>query len=128
VPKPFTRWVGAVAAYAAFRIALGRWRESRYPLRGRVVLLTGGSRGLGLLLAREYARQGAKLVITARDGVTLERARAKLEGGGAEVLAVTTDVGEPLEVQHLIEAVRARFGRLDVVVNVAGRIEVGPLE
>jgi hypothetical protein len=51
VPKPFTQLVGAVTAYAAFRLALGRWRESRYSLRGRVVLITGGSRGLGLLLA-----------------------------------------------------------------------------
>lgn len=117
-----------MAAYAAFRLALGRWRESRYSLRGRVVLITGGSRGLGLLLAREYARQGAKLVITARDGVALERARAELASRGAEVLAITADVAEPLEVERLIDDVRARYERLDVVVNVAGRIEVGPLE
>jgi NAD(P)-dependent dehydrogenase (short-subunit alcohol dehydrogenase family) len=128
VTKPFTRLVGAVAAYAAFRLALGRWRESRYPLRGRVVLITGGSRGLGLLVAREYARQGAKLVLTARDAVALERARAELAATGAEVLAVTADVAEPLEVQRLIDAAVAHFQCLDVVVNVAGRIEVGPLE
>src|SRR5690606_2429891 len=63
-------WIGAAALYAGLRTALRRWRESRYRLAGRVVLITGGSRGLGLLLAREFARHGACLALVARSGPT----------------------------------------------------------
>ena len=66
--------MGTLGALLIARSALRRWREARYDLRGRVVLITGGSRGLGLLLAREYAQRGARLVLVARDGDTLERA------------------------------------------------------
>jgi NAD(P)-dependent dehydrogenase (short-subunit alcohol dehydrogenase family) len=113
----------AIAAVAAVR----RWRESRYSLAGRVVLITGGSRGLGLLLAREYARLGARLVLAARDKKTLDRACAELVSGGVEVLGIPCDVGDRGDVAALIETVIERCGRIDVIVNDAGRIEVGPL-
>src|SRR5215208_5909914 len=72
---------------------LFRWlREA--DLRGQVALITGGSRGLGLLLARELADQGCRLVICARDEAELARAREDLEGRGAEVLTVPCDVAD----------------------------------
>lgn len=112
-----------LATYAAVR----RWRESRYDLSGRVVLITGGSRGLGLLLAREYAKHGARLVLAARDRPTLARACAELAAGGTQAMGVPCDVTDRGDVAALIETVIERCGRLDVIVNDAGRIEVGPL-
>jgi len=119
--------LGAVGAFYIARTALRRWREARYDLAGRVVLITGGSRGLGLLLAREYARLGARLVLVARDGDALERAAAELRSGGSEVLAVRCDVTDRAQVRSMLDQALQRFGRIDVLVNDAGRIEVGPL-
>src|SRR5690606_30409609 len=82
--SPFRRLVGAASVYAALRVAARRWRESRYSLSGRVVLITGGSRGLGLLLAREYGRRGARLALAARDAAALDRACDELRRRGAE--------------------------------------------
>jgi len=76
----------ALALGAAAREAQARDREAN--LRGEVALVTGGSRGLGLALSRELARQGCRLAICARDESELEAARAELEQSGAEVLAV----------------------------------------
>jgi NAD(P)-dependent dehydrogenase (short-subunit alcohol dehydrogenase family) len=122
------RWVGAACVYAAARGTFRLWRERRYTLTGRVVLITGGSRGLGLLLAREYARQGARLVLSGRDPASLERACQELRAHGAEVLGVPCDVCDEGEVFAMVTRAMEHFGRLDVVVNDAGRIEVGPLD
>jgi NAD(P)-dependent dehydrogenase (short-subunit alcohol dehydrogenase family) len=97
-------------------------------LAGRVVLITGSSRGLGLAMAEEFAAQGARLVICARDQAELERARARLATQGAEVLAVSCDVSVKDDVDSLINEATARFGHIDVLVNNAGVIQVGPLE
>ena len=97
-----------------------------YSLQGRTVLITGGSRGLGLALARQIAAQGARLAICGRDPESLERATASLAGTGAEVLAITADVSDPDSVGAMIQAVNRRYGQVDVLVNNAGVIEVGP--
>ena len=97
-----------------------------YDLRGRTVLVTGGSRGLGLALAGAMAAEGARVAICGRDPDSLERARAGLERVGAEVLAVPCDVTDRDSVRALVAAVRGRFGPVDVLVNNAGVIEVGP--
>ncbi|MFN3648258.1 MAG: SDR family NAD(P)-dependent oxidoreductase [Armatimonadota bacterium] len=119
-------------AGAGIAAALGAgWmvrQARRYPLAGKVALVTGGSRGLGLVLARELARQGARLVICARGPEELERAREELASRGAEVLAVPCDVTEPDQVARMVEAAEVRFGRVDVLINNAGIIEVGPME
>lgn len=94
---------------------------------GQVALVTGGSRGLGLLLSRELARRGMRLVICARSGGDLARACEDLRGLGAEVLALPCDVGDAASVQKLVDEALTRFGRIDVVVNNAGIIQVGPL-
>src|SRR5215204_5627112 len=101
---------------------------TEYGLKDRVVLITGGSRGLGLVMAREFARQGARIAISARYEEELERARVDLENQGATVLAVKCDVADNDEVKEMVERVRHRFGAIDVLVNNAGTIQVGPLE
>lgn len=109
--------------------ARNRARNSRtIELQDQVVLITGGSRGLGLVMARELAAEGAKLVLCARNEGDLERAKNELERSGAEVLTVHCDVGDRTQVRHLIERANERFGRVDVLVNNAGVIAAGPLE
>jgi NAD(P)-dependent dehydrogenase (short-subunit alcohol dehydrogenase family) len=97
-----------------------------YSLQGRTVLITGGSRGLGLALARQVADEGARVAICGRDQESLERARASLAGLGAEVMAVAADVTDPRSVRELVDAVRRQLGPIDVLINNAGVIEVGP--
>ena len=115
----------ALALGLAGREAVARWREA--DLTDQVALITGGSRGLGLALARELADEGCRLAICARDESELERARTELEQAGAEVLAVPCDVADRAQVEAMVEAVTARFGRIDVLVNNAGIIVVAPL-
>lgn len=100
----------------------------RYALEGKTVLITGGSRGLGLALAREFGRHRARLAISARDSEELEGARQDLQSRGAEVMAFPCDLTQREQSQALPEQVRAHFGSVDVLVNNAGVIEVGPLE
>ena len=95
---------------------------------GKVVLITGGSRGLGLVLARLLVRRGARIAICARDGAELERARQELAAGGAEVLAIACDVSSAAQASSLVEQTLHRFGHLDVLINNAGIIQVAPLE
>ena len=115
-----------VGALLGVRAAVRWWRE--YDFRGKTVLITGGSRGLGLVLARELVQEGARLAICARDAAELERARADLEKRGAQVIAVPCDITERAQVQEMVRVVQGRFGRIDVLINNAGVIQVGPLE
>jgi short-subunit dehydrogenase len=108
-------------------VGVRRGRRGRTSFRGRVALVTGGSRGLGLELARELGRRGACVAICGRDPDTLERAHADLERRGIPVLAVAADVAQPTAATALVQRVVARFGSLDVLVNNAGTISVGPI-
>ncbi|HEY0406624.1 MAG TPA: SDR family NAD(P)-dependent oxidoreductase [Pyrinomonadaceae bacterium] len=120
-------WMAAGAgAFVAARAAMRKWSE--YDLRGKSVLITGGSRGLGLVMAREFAREGARVAICARDVDELNRARVDLAERGAQVLAVPCDVTERAQVSELVNVVRDHFGQIDVLVNNAGVIQVGPVE
>jgi NAD(P)-dependent dehydrogenase (short-subunit alcohol dehydrogenase family) len=105
--------------------ALQRWRQE--DVHGQVVLITGGSRGLGLALAREFARIGCRLVLCARDAQELERTRYDLAQRGTDVLAVPCDVTDREQVNRLIAQATQRFGRVDILVNNAGIIQVGPI-
>ncbi len=116
----------AGAGWLALRAAQKARRE--ISLDGRVVLITGGSRGLGLVLARCFAKEGARLVLMARSKEELRRAEEELRAGGAEVLAAPGDVRNEEDVEAVVEAAIERFGRLDVVVNNAGIIQAGPLQ
>jgi short-subunit dehydrogenase len=102
--------------------------DPSYTLLGKNVLITGGSRGLGLALAREFAVQGARLAICGRDAESLERARASLERLAGEIVAVPCDVADRASVEALLQQVHRSLGPVDVLVNNAGVIEVGPAE
>src|SRR5437588_3100441 len=114
------------AATLVIRAALRRRR--RFDLRDRVALITGGSRGLGLALARELGRQGAMVAICARDADELERAREDLESRDIRCAIYTCDITLEDEVARLASAISSELGPVDVLINNAGRIEVGPLE
>lgn len=99
-----------------------------YRLAGKSVLITGGSRGLGLVLARHAAAEGARVSICARDEEELERARQDLQTGGTDVFAAVCDLRDPEQVAGMINRVMDRFDQVDVLINNAGIISVGPLE
>jgi 3-oxoacyl-[acyl-carrier protein] reductase len=98
-------------------------------LRGRSVIVTGASRGIGLAIAHAFAAEGARLTICAREETRLRAAASELEGAGAEVEAVAADVTQAADCARLIEAAVARFGGIDALVNNAGgTVREGDLE
>jgi len=101
--------------------------QPSYDLKDKVVLITGGSRGLGLVLAREFQKRGAKVAICARDAEELLRAESDLQSRG-EAFAAQCDVTNKHSVEEMVDLVYERYGRIDVLVNNAGVIQVGPLE
>ncbi|HEY0170105.1 MAG TPA: SDR family NAD(P)-dependent oxidoreductase [Pyrinomonadaceae bacterium] len=113
-------------AYLAARAVYRRF--GGYDFAGKTVLITGGSRGLGLVLARGFAAEGARVAVCARDPKELERARTDLSSRGADAFAFPCDVTERAQVRELVEVVTRHFGRIDVLVNNAGVIQVGPVE
>jgi short-subunit dehydrogenase len=119
-----------VAAVVGAGLAIGRAVASRssYSFRDRSVVITGGSRGLGLEIARVLAREGASLTLVARDEDELARARATLEVTGAHVLPLRCDIAHLADVKQALQDVVDHYGRVDVLVNCAGVIQVGPME
>lgn len=113
-------------AWIAIRSAIRASR--RIEFAGRTVLVTGGSRGLGLEMARRLVEQGADVAICARNASELERARLDLEGRGGRVLALECDVTDPAQVDATVAETERRLGAIDVLINNAGIISVGPLE
>lgn len=99
-----------------------------YDLRNKTVLITGGSRGLGLVLSREFLREGARVAICARNAEELELAKQDLQQISSNVLTVTCDITRQNEVAEMVSRVREQFGQIDVLVNNAGTISVAPLE
>ncbi|HEX6564911.1 MAG TPA: SDR family oxidoreductase [Chthoniobacterales bacterium] len=103
------------------------WRAAaRRTFAGRVVIITGGSRGLGLALARRLAREKTNLALIARDEEELERAKMVLSGYGSIVSTWPCDVRNEIQLRHTIHQIAERFGRIDVLINNAGEIVVGP--
>jgi len=114
-------------------LALGGYILSRATRRscsfaGKVVLITGGSRGLGLVLARQLCTEGARVALLARDPDELAQARHELVQRGGEVLTVSCDLLDRTQTESSVHQVVDRFGGLDVVINNAGIIEIGPLD
>lgn len=101
---------------------------SRYRLRDKVVLITGGSRGLGLVLARQLADEGARVVICGRSEETLQRASQDLASRTPDHLAIPCDVTDKEQVRNMIQQIKDEIGEIDVLVNNAGQIQVGPME
>jgi len=121
--------ISGALAYGGVALARYTVRKSRaFPWREQRVLITGGSRGLGLVIARQLAAQGARLAIIARSSDDLETARQELDSRGADVLTQPCDVRESSQVRYAIENFTTELGGIDVVFNVAGIIEVGPFD
>ena len=97
-------------------------------IKGKVVVITGASSGLGEATARLLAARGAKLVLGARRADRLQQLVAEIETARGEAIAVTTDVTRRADVEALVEAAVKRFGRIDVLVNNAGLMALAPLE
>jgi NAD(P)-dependent dehydrogenase (short-subunit alcohol dehydrogenase family) len=106
--------------------------EAMGKLDGKVALVTGGNRGIGQAIARGLAREGAAVVLAARDAARLEGAAAEMVREGVtapdRVLAVPADVTDEAQVENLFARTMERFGRLDVLVNNAGAFDGGPLD
>ncbi len=118
--------VAAAAAGLTLGMMLGKRRT--WSFRDKVVLVTGGSRGLGLVLARQLAAEGARLALLARSAEDLEAAAQSLANYGVPVLTLPADVQKPEQVEQAVREILSYFGRLDVLINNAGVIQVGPLE
>jgi 3-oxoacyl-[acyl-carrier protein] reductase len=89
-------------------------------LAGRVAIVTGGNRGIGLAIARLLAEDGASVVVSGRDAARLDAAVKELESLGAPALGVPADATKREDADRLVEVTRERFGRIDVLVNNAG--------
>jgi len=116
------------ALLAAAWLVLRFIRTARYSLRGKVALITGGSRGLGLVLARHICAQGGSVALIARDPDELVRAKADLALRGGAVLTIQCDVLDASQIEAAVRQIIDRFGKIDILINNAGIIEVGPLE
>ena len=103
-------------------------RTARYALYDKVVLITGGSRGLGLVLARHVCARGGKVALIARDPDELARAKADLAPRGGKVLTIECDLLDTGKIQSAVRQIIDRFGKIDILINNAGIIEVGPVE
>jgi short-subunit dehydrogenase len=113
-------------------IAVGLWavarRLGRMDLARKVAVVTGGSRGLGFVLARELGRRGMRVVIVARDEAELDRARGTLAAEGVDVVALPCDVSDEEGIAGLMADVEENVGPVELLVNNAGIIQVGPAE
>ncbi len=116
----------SIAAAMVIRTILARRRH--YDLSDATVLITGGGRGLGLEIAREAARRGARLALCSRSSVELDAARDELAATGARVETAICDVRNGNSVRTAVEHFVGTLGPIDVLVNVAGVIEVGPID
>jgi NAD(P)-dependent dehydrogenase (short-subunit alcohol dehydrogenase family) len=97
-------------------------------VRDKVAVITGGSRGLGLVLARHICAQGGSVALIARDPDELARAKADLAPRGSAVLTIECDLLDARQIQSAVRQIIDRFGKIDILINNAGIIEVGPLE
>ena len=123
--RPSSRPLVTLAGLALAAYGWSLWRRDPHFFEGKVVVITGGSRGLGLVIARRLQAEGATLAILARDADELEHARREL---GGETLTLPCDLAQPAEIKAAIAVVAQRFGRIDAVFNVAGMIQAGPLQ
>ena len=119
--------VGLVSIALGWMI-LNQLDKKRRSFKGHVVVITGGSRGLGLVTARGFAEEGAHLVLVARDSEELEVAKQDLQSRGAKVITIAADVCDAETAELVIQRTLSVFGKIDVLINNAGIISVGPLE
>jgi short-subunit dehydrogenase len=122
--------LGAVGA--GVLVAAQVWRRRNpYDFAGKSVLITGGSRGLGLVMARELAAEGARLTLIARDEDELGRAAADIaerHPDATEVLTLVADIRHRYEAERAVAQALDRYGTVDVLINNAGTVQVGPVD
>lgn len=94
-------------------------------LEGKVAVITGGNSGVGAATAQLFAKEGAKVVISARRVAPLEEVANKIREAGGEVLAIATDISKPEDAKNLIEKAVETYGKVDVLVNNAGVLDEG---
>ena len=95
-------------------------------LNGKVVLVTGGGRGIGRAIALAFAAEKSRLVITGRTATALEQAATEIAGHGAELMAVACDVTEKIQVENLQREIESRFGTVQILVNNVGIAPAAP--
>lgn len=122
---------GALAGAAFVRVLLQKPKPMS--MTGKVVVITGGSRGLGLAMATEFGRAGSRVALAARDTAELQQAQNMLLerhaiSSASDVLLVPCDLKEAAECEKLVRQATEHFGRVDVLINNAGTINVGPVE
>jgi NAD(P)-dependent dehydrogenase (short-subunit alcohol dehydrogenase family) len=115
----------SLALLAAARVA-GGLRGRRHSFEGQTVLITGASRGLGLVLARMFAAEGAHVAILARGGAALADAAQELRAKGGDIDAFEADITNRAEAERAVQRLISRWGRIDVLVNNAGQILSAP--
>ena len=101
----------------------------RFSYRNKVALITGGSRGLGLAIAREICARRGKVILLARDSEELNRAKSELmKKTGCEVLTLPCDLLDSAQIQAAVQQSVRAFGKIDILINNAGIIEIGPFD
>jgi NAD(P)-dependent dehydrogenase (short-subunit alcohol dehydrogenase family) len=127
ISRKLTVGAALVAGAAAARTTIRRLLPG-YDYHRKVIVITGGSRGLGLVLARQLAAHHARIAILARDCREVEAAVNDVASRGAECLGLLCDLRDRQQIEQSIQQVYERFGRVDVLINNAGVISVGPLD
>ena len=100
----------------------------RFSYRDKIALITGGSRGLGLEIARQICARGGNVALIARDPDELARAKTDLDPFATGVLTIQCDLLETVQIQSAVQQTLQRFGKIDILINNAGIIEIGPIE
>ena len=107
---------------------MSRSIQQLFDLRGKTALITGGSRGLGLQLARALGEAGATLMLSSRKAHDLEQAAAELKADGSDARWIAADCAQDAEIKRLADETLAQFGHLDILVNNAGASWGAPAE
>lgn len=115
--------LAGISAFVAYEIIK---RSRKMSMKGKSILITGGSRGLGLVLARQLVRKGAKVAICARDQHELDKAAEQIRSLGGVVATYCCDVSDRAAVEVMVREASAAFGKIDILINNAGIIQVGP--
>jgi NAD(P)-dependent dehydrogenase (short-subunit alcohol dehydrogenase family) len=120
--------LGAALAGGAWLLRTLTHRKTEADLTDHVALITGGSRGLGLLLAKEFARCGCRIAICARDEEELKRAEAEIATAGGTAFSVPCDLTDRAQTERMVQKVLDHYDGIDILVNSTGTIGVGPVQ
>jgi NAD(P)-dependent dehydrogenase (short-subunit alcohol dehydrogenase family) len=126
--SPTSRVLAGASAVGAAWFAARRLNQCDYTFRNRTILVTGGTRGLGFAMSRMFVAEGARVWLIARSTEELAEAADELTARGGWVRGICADIRRPDHVSRIVDTVTGSGGLIDVLVNNAGVIEVGPVE